>query len=144
MPNNNDVRITESPICVAIVLCNEVIEDKRTNNKTLVGLFNVINTSQLPAVHPRMFVMASLTNLRGRQKIVFSLKNPNNEEFARIEGEAASDDPLAVLDIVVELMGLPINFEGTHYIDILADNDLLSSRRFTVARIQPGPGQQMA
>jgi hypothetical protein len=143
MPDTNGPRITEAPICVAIILCNDVIEDKRTNNKTLVGLFNVINTSQLPAVHPRMFVMASLTNLRGRQKITFSLKNPNNEEFARIEGEAASDDPLAVLDIVVELMGLPINFEGTHYIDILADSDLLGSRRFTVARVAPGPGQAM-
>jgi len=44
-------------LCLAIIICNEVIEDKRTNNKTLVGLFSRIGTKAVPCVHPRMFVM---------------------------------------------------------------------------------------
>ncbi len=50
----------EKPICVSLIICNEVIEDKRSGNKTLVGLFNSVMAPALPVVHPRMFVMASL------------------------------------------------------------------------------------
>ena len=57
--------IREKPTCIAIIICNEVIEDKRTNNKTLVSLFNGISTPSLPAAHPRLFVMASFTSGSG-------------------------------------------------------------------------------
>ena len=51
----------ESPrlICVSLIVCNEVIEDKRSGNKTLVGLFNGIMTPRLPASHPRCNDFAS-------------------------------------------------------------------------------------
>jgi len=121
------------PRCISIVICNEVIEDKQTSNKTLVSLFNQIDATTLPSRHARMFVVASLTDGLGKCPItirVASLKS--DREIARVEGEAEFQDPLAVLDFVVELRSLPLFEEGVHAVDVIADGNLLSTRRFFV------------
>ena len=131
---NSDLS-SDRPVCVAIVICNEIIEDKRTSNKTLVSLFNSIGVPALPATHPRLFLMASLTNLREETAVSFSLKSPSGKELLRINGAANSgDDPLSVIDLVVEVLGLVLGEEGVHFVDVLAGDMLLGSRRFTVAR----------
>ena len=127
---------SDRPICVAIVICNEIIEDKRTSNKTLVSLFNSVGVPALPATHPRLFLMASLTNLREDLRVTFSIKGPSGQEALRVNGEVSSGgDPLTVVDMVVEVLGLPIGEEGVHFVDVLTGDALLGSRRFTVRRL---------
>src|SRR5919198_1052031 len=96
----------ESPSCVAIVICNEVIEDKWTNNKTLVGLFNSIAAPGLPAHHHRMFIMVSLTDGRGEWPVLLA-----------IEGR-----------------GLPLPEAGEYHVGLFCGGRPLASRRFTVVR----------
>jgi hypothetical protein len=127
---------SDRPVCVAIVICNEIIEDKRTSNKTLVSLFNSVGVQALPATHPRLFLMASLTNLREQLPVSFSIKSPSGWEILRVNGAASSGgDPLAVIDLVVEVLGLTIGEEGVHFVDVLTGDALLGSRRFTVNRL---------
>ncbi len=124
---------SDQPICVSIVICNEIIEDKRTSNKTLVSLFNSIGVASLPATHPRLFLMASLTNLREELPLSVSIKSHSGQEILRVNGAATSGgDPLAVVDLVVEVLGLSIQEEGVHFVDVLAGDMLLGSRRFSV------------
>ena len=127
---------SDQPVCVAIVICNEIIEDKRTSNKTLVSLFNSIGVASLPATHPRLFLMASLTNLREEMPICFSIKGPSGREILRVNGGATSGgDPLAVIDLIVEVLGLSIQEEGVHFVDVLTGDKLLGSRRFSVQKM---------
>jgi len=136
---------SDQPVCVAIVICNEIIEDKRTSNKTLVSLFNSVGVQALPATHPRLFLMASLTNLREDLPVSFSIKSPSGREILRVNGAASSgSDPLTVVDLVVEVLGLTIGEEGegVHFVDVLVGDALLGSRRFTVNRLGRPPGPQ--
>jgi len=55
----------ETPMGLALVVCDTIIEDKLTGKKTLVGLFDRLQTSRLPCVHPAMTVFVSLTGGRG-------------------------------------------------------------------------------
>jgi hypothetical protein len=127
---------SDQPVCVAIVICNEIIEDKRTSNKTLVSLFNSIGVPSLPATHPRLFLMASLTNLREELPVSFSIKSHSGREILRINGAATSGgDPLGVIDLIVEVLGLSIQEEGVHFVDVLSGDRLLGSRRFTVQKM---------
>lgn len=126
---------SNQPVCIAVILCNEVIEDKRTSNKTLVGLFNAVGVSALPATHPRLFLFASLTDIHADASVSFSVRAPSGREALRIDGVAGSGgDPLAVIDLVVEVLGLTLAEEGVHFVDVLSGDTLLSTRRFTVAR----------
>ncbi|MCS6861187.1 MAG: hypothetical protein NZT92_12795 [Abditibacteriales bacterium] len=122
----------EKPICVAIVICNEIIEDKTTNNKTLVSLFSAIQVSSLPTQHPRMFIMASFTSGHGKFPISFRITSPSGQELMRIDGEADFVDPLATYDFVVEVRSLVLHEEGVHTVDVLVGGEPLAGRRFNV------------
>lgn len=122
----------KQPKCIALVICNEIIEDRRTNNKTLVSLFNGIIAPSLPAIHPRMFLMASLTGGKGKWSLSFRLYSPSNQNLLTIEGEESFDDPLGVYDIVIELQGVPLPEEGGYFINLFVENTPIAERRFTV------------
>ena len=122
----------DAPLCVAVVICNEVIEDKRTSNKSLIGIFNAINVPQLPVTHPRLNVLASLTNLNGDVPISLTITAPNGGEVVKAEGSVTIEDPLAVVDVVFEINGLPIEQLGTYMIDVFNQSVHLGGRRFQV------------
>lgn len=125
-------RQREKPICVALVVCNEVIEDKRSGNKTLVGLFNGILTSSLPAVHPCMYLMASLTSGTGEWAFAFRIMAPSGSEVMRMQDTVRLADPLLAHDLVVEVRNLPLEEAGVYFVDLLLAGQPILSRRFTV------------
>lgn len=122
----------ERPICIAILICNEVIEDKETSNKTLVSIFNTIGAPGLPCQHPRMFVMISLTDGRGNWPITFKITAPSGQVIMHLEGEAQFTNPLEVVDLVLQLRGLQIHEAGEHMVDVFTGAERLGSRRFQV------------
>jgi hypothetical protein len=133
-PNRRDVSAygLERPLCVALVLCDLIIEDKRTNNKTLVGVFSGIVTPHIPAVHPRMFVLASLTSGRGEWSFSVRITAPSGAEMMHMHDVARFTDPLVVHDLVIELRNLPLSEPGVHFVDLLLGDTPLAHRRFTV------------
>jgi hypothetical protein len=144
MPLPDDDRLPqdtplERPICVALVICDVIVEDKRSGNKTLVGLFNSIVAPQFPAVHPRMFLMASLTSGRGTWPFTFRITAPSGRELLRMEEAARFVDPLAVHDVVVELRNLPLEETGVHFVDLMLMDLPVANRRFTVQTESPSP-----
>ncbi len=122
----------EKPLCVALVLCSEVVEDTRTGNKTLVSLFNGILTPQLPALHPRLCVMASLTSGSGAWKWGFRITSPSGKLIMNMEDTTAFSDPLAVHDLVVDVRNFPLEEEGVYFVDLVIEGEQAVSRRFTV------------
>ena len=126
----------ERPMCVALVICDDVIEDRRTGNKSLIGLFNNISTAQFPALHPRMFLVASLTSGRGAWPFSFRITAPSGRELMRMQDTVEFTNPLAVHDLVVEVRSLPIEEEGVYFVDLLVGETQTANRRFT-AQIAP-------
>ena len=124
--------MSELPLCAALILCNEVIEDRRSGNKTLVGLFNSIGTEQLPAVHPRMFLFATLTGGIGEWPFTFRIAAPSGKELMRMQDKARFNDPFTGHDLVVELRNLPLEEEGVYFVDLLLGETPLLHRRFMV------------
>lgn len=124
----------ECPTCVAMVICNEIIEDKWTNNKSLIGLFSSIAAPGLPAQHSRMFIMVSLTDGRGDWPCLLRIESPTGEELFKAEGSIQFDDPLAVHDLVMEVRGLPLPEAGEYHVGLICGGRPLGSRRFTVVQ----------
>lgn len=133
--------LLEKPVCVALILCNEVIEDKATNNKTLVGLFNTIGVQSLPAQHPKMSVLVALTNVVGTLPLTVSFRSPEEREILKFEGQIESRDPLAVNDVVLQLNGFPLEETGTHRLDVFVGSEHLVGRRFSVTKLDQPNGR---
>jgi hypothetical protein len=130
----------EGPICLAINICNEVIVDARTNNKSLISCFNGIVAQSVPAVHPRLFIMASLTNVFANSDFTISGRDPNYQEIMQFKAQIAASDPLAVHDLIVEVHNFALPLAGTYFIDVIYNEQLLAERRFLVQ--VPPPQQQ--
>ena len=124
---------SSTPLCVAIVICNEIIEDKRTSNKTLVGLFNSISVTGLPAMHPRLFFFASVTHIKDDQPLSFTITSPSGKEVLRADGAVSSGgDPAAIIDLTLEVLGLTVGEEGLHALNVVSGDTVLGSRSFSV------------
>lgn len=123
------------PLCLALVICNDVLEDRRSGNKSLIGLFNTIHTRGLPATHPRCYVYLSLTGFKGNLPLSIEVHSQQHE-IARMDGQVSAEDAGAVADVVIELEGLPLPEEGEYRVVVSARGEPLAARSFSVELLE--------
>ncbi len=127
----------EGPVCVSTLVCNEVIEDKRSGNKTVVGIFNAIGTTQLPATHPRMTVMASVTNADREIPVTLVLRGPEGKEMLRAEARVPARGPGDVVDLLFELNSITFNEHGDYLFEVVHEENTIGARKFIVIDHRP-------
>ena len=125
---------SELPKCVALLLCDYVIEDRRTGNKSFIGTFNGISSSQFPIRLDRMFVIVSLTNIFGQCPIMVRIVKPDGEPLLEMKGDVRADGPLQVLDMVLEFRGIVFPSVGQHSVEVTCESELLAMRQFEVTQ----------
>lgn len=129
------------PECLAILLCDQVIEDKTTNKKSVIGMFNQIGVRKVPGVQNLMALMISLTDMQGKHKVGFTISHDTPEgtkELTKVEGDVQIDDRLAVVDMVFNLRGFKLPTLGKYTITALANGAPLAMRHFQVVQAPPG------
>lgn len=129
---------TEAPTCISIVLCECVIEDKRSNNKTLVNIFNAIGAQAVPVRHPRMTIAVSVTNIYGKAPVSIVLRDPEMRQLLEFAGEVETPDPTAVVDLVFEIRDFEFTAFGTYSVDVMYGSESLACRRFQMVVPQEG------
>lgn len=125
---------SELPRCVSLLLCDYVVEDKRTGNKSFIGTFNGISGSQIPMRHDRMFVVISLTNIFDPCSIVVRIVQPEGDPLLEMKGEVQTDSPLQVFDMVLEFRGIVFPSVGQHSVEVTCESELLAMRQFDVTQ----------
>ena len=122
------------PTCLALILCEQVIQDGRTKNLTLVNTFNTVGApfvgKRLPR-HSRLAVFASLTGGRGKTQGKLTIEDPNGTEIFHGEGPVVFPDPVSVVEITFDIRALPLPCEGDYVIRFWCD-DVLRQRTFRV------------
>ena len=53
-----------TPSGLAIVVCDQIIEDKATSKKSLIGIFNNIASPTFPCRHPQLSVPTRVISAR--------------------------------------------------------------------------------
>lgn len=127
------------PIVSAFLVCDSVIKDADTGKVSLIGLFNAINVSQFPAVHPSLALFASLTDAEGEYDVRVDLVHvASNTLTARFPPpdkppmRIASDERLNYTDLIVRLQGLRFDEPGEYEFRLFVDGKLIALRRFWV------------
>ena len=136
------------PICVAVIVCESVIVDQETKNKTLVGIFNGIGCDSFPSYQPRMSVLVSLTDIRGTVDFSIELLRDNEEGESRIillSGTLTSPNPVDVVDFVFNLINFPLKSAGVYTVRIAhkPSGAILAQRNFKAILIgKPNTGEK--
>ena len=130
-----------SPSGLAIVICDQVIEDKLTNKKSIIGIFNNIHATTFPCRHPQLSVFVSLTEGRGDYTARLRIANQENDEsVADMNGQIQFPDVHTVVELVFNLVGLVFPVPGLYAIEFYCDDALVLERRFHVSHNQPPKG----
>ena len=132
------------PQCTALILCDQVIEDVRTRNKSLISMFNGVLTPTVPMRHDKMCAFASFTGGRGTVPIALRLCYDRDYEADLIRLEGVVDfpphNPNAVVDMVFEIRGFPFQEYGAYTFEVVCNGLSLMQRRFNVSAPDEGEG----
>ena len=129
----------EQPTCVAVLLCEMILEDRRSNNRSFINAFNAIYAPAMPATHGRLCVLVSMTDVVGAHEITIQIRNPSSAIILNLGVPLQAADPLDTLDHVVEILNVQFNEYGGYYVDVLCDGRHVGSRKFSVIQSQSAP-----
>jgi hypothetical protein len=130
-----------TPSGLAIVICDQIIEDKLTHKKSLIGIFNNIAAGQFPCRHPQISVFVSLTEGHGQYNARLRIANEETDEVvADVNGQIQFPDVNAVVELVFNLVGLTFPMPGLYAIEFYCADALVLERRFHVTHAQPPKG----
>lgn len=127
------------PKCLAIVICESVVEDARTHNKCILNSYNTIGALGFPTTQDRLTVFVSLTDGRGKAPLeVRFAKDGSKQEVFSLTGEVAFKSPLEVVDLTVDMRQVPIPEEGNYAIQIYISGEMIAERRLKVTKVEKG------
>jgi hypothetical protein len=124
----------EKPLSLALMICERVIVEEATKNKSLMSTFNQINAKAFPAVHPSMTVFVSVTNGNGSYPIELRISDPQDNKLLSVKGQIQFQNPTSVVEIGFALQGLIFKEPGSYSIEFYCDDELISERRLLVAQ----------
>lgn len=123
------------PKILAMVICDEIIEDKRTNKKSLIGIFNQIVAAHFPARHSRMHIFFVITNGRGKYKAMLQQTSLSDMKvLAEIAGEFELADPTQIAEYSFELLNVSFPQEGKYSFELLLNGQPVMERVFEVIK----------
>ena len=128
------------PTVLALLLCDQVIIDAQTNKKSLIGVFDNLNSLTYPA-KITLAVYAKLRDAEGTYNFKIRLVSLRDEsEIANFEiKEAKLPDPLQSVELAFNMIGLKFHETGKYEFQLYA-NDVYLSRIIMDARQITPPG----
>lgn len=116
----------------ALLLCDQVIVDKFTGKKTLVGIFENINARKFPIHHPSIHVYANLTDAKGTYKIKVAIDDlsTGTEVGEAVIPELTLNDRLQTNEIIMNLQGLRFEHEGKYALNLYINSEIVATKTF--------------
>lgn len=110
---------------------------------SVLGIFRNISVSQLPAQHPRMYLVAVLGLEPGAHTVVVRLVKPDGAaamaEAPRIDVHASAGQDV---NVIVELNNLGFTTYGVHHFDLEVDGTPVGTLPVAISQIPSTPGRQ--
>ena len=109
---------------------------------SLLGIFRNISVSQLPAQHPRMFLVAILGLEAGQHSVVVRLLRPDGQQAMpnppeiSVHATAGQD-----VNVIVELNNMSFTTYGMHRFQLAVDGDPIGDLPVSIVQMQ-APGER--
>ncbi len=127
----------EKPLGIALIICDRVITDAKTQEKTLVATFNRIMAEGFPCLHPRMSIFVAVTNGRGvtSTQLQCVTEDHKDEVVFRLDGSITFPDPTHVVEMSFQMNNITFNKPGLHSIEFFCEGELILQSRFEVLKL---------
>ena len=122
----------KSCVCLSCILCELVIQDQETKNRSLINMFNHVMVAQLPARMHRLSILVSITDGRGQSQGKLEIVDPEGAPVIRGVNPVVFRDPTVIFDLCYEFRDVVFHKEGRHNINFWLGDDLVVMRPFTI------------
>lgn len=131
--------MSEKPLGIALIICDRVITDALTQEKTLVASITNLRAARFPARHPRLTVFVALTNGNGQADCEIKCVNETEkgEPVFGMKGIVPFTTPMEVVELAFQFNNLTFPKPGLHSIEFLCDGEIVLQRRFSLRIATP-------
>jgi hypothetical protein len=128
------------PVVLAFLLCDKIVQEAGTGKKTIVGIFDRVWAESFPTVHGPFGIYAKLADAAGAYDLKIDILHLESNEMIGQGGmkALAGDDPLAVVDLVLNLPGIPLPKQGTYEFQLSANGVWIGRTKLIAARKKKG------
>lgn len=126
--------MSQRPVAISMLLCEQVIVDVKTRNATPVNCFNTRHLEAIPG-HVSFTALVWLTDGMGEviaEVIVERLDSM--EEVFRVEEILNFANPLQEMRCAVRIRRCPIPVAGYYLLSLIIDREVIADRRFAVRK----------
>lgn len=125
------------PVPIALVVCEAVYREPG-GKQALVGLFNRISAKRFPAIHAKLCVFVSLTEVMPGTKCRLDIVHAETDEPVVVaQGPMPKDaGPIAIWDVVFSLENLQFKEPGKYYVRFFGNDVIILQRPFEVALLK--------
>jgi hypothetical protein len=125
---------------LSLILCDQVLEDKHTGKKSLIGLFDRIHAPSFPCMHASLSIFVSLTNLDGEVPCEISCRHASGEPVAfSAKGRINFPDPGRVAELVFHFKNVRFPEAGTYWLTFVAADMPVMVRPLFVQHLKQEP-----
>lgn len=125
------------PSPLAMIVCDAVIDDRRTAKKSIIGMFNNIHTSKVPAIHPKLNVFLALTEGHGDYNCLLQcVSEDGGKRVFHMEGPIRFQNPHQIVDFNFEIAGIIFPNYGEYRFEFLCEGKLVIARKIRILQIK--------
>jgi len=125
------------PILQALVLADHVYIDAKTGKKIIAGTFNHLAAPEFPSFFGRTtYAFISMTEVHGNLPVTLKYTDLSTSEVLleiRDLPMEAPNDPLATVEMVVELPRFPMPHEGVFAFEVCVNDEQIGALRIQVS-----------
>lgn len=128
------------PSVVAMLVCDQVITEMGTGKKSLIGVFENVNSPMFPT-QIRIGIYARLVDAEGDYDILIRLVNLKDESrVADIKAEARAVKREAAAELVVNIAGIVLPEPGRYEFQLFANDAFLHRVTMNAVSLPAGGG----
>jgi hypothetical protein len=126
--------VPQPPEVLAMILCDQIITDVDTNKKSLIGLFDQVETATLPCLVHELHVYLSLTDGHGSLPLLLTcVAEDDGEELFRGTAAVEFQSPLRVVELQFVFPNARFPRAGEYRFQLAAAGQILRERKFLVS-----------
>lgn len=126
---------SEKVIGLALIVCDEIIEDTITSKKSLIGMFNRITAEEFPCRHLRIHIFVSLTGGRGEREVELRcIDQSNRNPLFGAKEKIKFNNPNAIIDINFDFQNAVFPKPGKYAFEFLCEGEWVLDRPFIVVK----------
>lgn len=128
------------PSGLALLLCDQIIIDRDTGKRSLIGLFEMINAKKFPATAADFCIYASIArNSSDEMRYLLELQAPDSELLLAAILEVDEWGPTEIFQFEMRVTGMELPSAGVYLARVSARGSVLLQRRLLVQKLPEFP-----